>query len=106
MHGYSVDELIMDARVLALQACGTPSFDQIYNSGAWKRTAAMSGNGSGSGGPFLHSNQDAGGTPEHHHRIKGGNGDMEKIRVAIVDDQANGDVREQRLQKPRLINTF
>ena len=41
MHGYSVDELIgLDANVLAPSDMSKPrSFDQIYNSGAWKRTA-------------------------------------------------------------------
>ncbi len=41
MHGYTVDELIgMDARVLAPSGMWNPrSFEQIYNSGAWKRTA-------------------------------------------------------------------
>ena len=41
MHGYSVDELIgRDAKVLAPSGMWKQrSFDQIYNSGAWKRTA-------------------------------------------------------------------
>jgi PAS domain S-box-containing protein len=41
MHGYSVDELIgRDSKVLAPPGMWKPrSFDQIYNSGAWKRTA-------------------------------------------------------------------
>jgi len=41
MHGYSVDELVgRDARLLAPSGMWKPrSFDQIYNSGAWKRTA-------------------------------------------------------------------
>ena len=42
MHGYSVEELVgMDARVFAPPGFWKPlSFDQIYSSGAWKRTAA------------------------------------------------------------------
>jgi PAS domain S-box-containing protein len=42
MHGYTVDELVgKDARVFAPPGFWNPrSFDQIYSSGAWRRTAA------------------------------------------------------------------
>lgn len=67
MHGYSVDELIgRDAKFLAPSGMwNARTFDQIYNSGAWKRTAT---NVRKNGEPFpvvltSIAVKDAGGTP-------------------------------------------